>query len=394
MKIKKLATNKNDPHCMRPWWRISFIFSFIFVLFFIDTVNAGYLTYAYAAGSEQSASEMARQHAASGSSKGRLDVNAKMYQLRISGSSTVYPFIAMVAENFSKSTGAKTPIVESVGTGGGFKAFCANSNKGSFDVVSASRRIFDSELQECERNGIKEVYEIPIGYDAIVVVKSKMNDGNGIHSLSKDTIFKALSKYTPLGVTVDENSMIYWSDIDSSLPKEKILFYGPPSTSGTREAFIELGILQRCMINLGMQTVFVNPIVIDSQCKRLRNDGAYVDVGENDNIIVKKVTLSSNALGIIGFGYFKQNEDDLSPIAINGIIPSVKTVENSAYPLSRQLYIYINKVKLKDNQTLQLFIDELLSDEAMGENGYLQTISLIPLSRERRTAIANDIFAE
>lgn len=292
------------------------------------------------------------------------------------GSSTVFPFATRVAENFSKKTGRKSPKVESLGTGGGIKLFCGGVGDAFPDIANASRPMKKSEFDACAAKGVKDIVQIKIGFDGIVVAVDK--DG-------ADYAFKTEHLYLGLAANVLRtgkfvpNPYSTWDDIATGLPGNRILVYGPPPTSGTRDAWVELA------IEAGARKY---PIVEELRSNNekkfkqlvdpMRKDG-WVDAGENDNAIVQTLTKTPGALGVFGWSFLEENGDKVKGASVNGVRPSVGSISDGSYPLSRSLYIYVKKANIGVTQGLQEFVNEFVSDAATGRGGYLQSRGLIPL---------------
>ncbi len=300
-------------------------------------------------------------------------------QIRVVGSSTVYPFVTVVSENFARTTKNSAPIVESTGTGGGFKLFCAQTGAEAPDLVNASRAITSSESALCNANKVGNITPIKIGYDGIILA----NSISGLqYSLTKKQIFLALAKNVPSGGKLVPNPYKKWNDIDKSLPNEAIEVYGPPPTSGTRDAFVELVMEQGCHLVTEMLTIVKEPNNLKDSCKVIREDGAYVEAGENDNLIVQKLKSNPHALGIFGYSYLDQNLDTIKASIIDGVTPNFETITSDKYSASRPLYVYLRNANLKTTKGLADFIKELVSDKALSMNGYLVVKGLIPLSEK------------
>jgi phosphate transport system substrate-binding protein len=312
-------------------------------------------------------------------------------QIRIVGSSTVFPFSTAVAEAFGRSGGFKTPVVESTGTGGGIQLFCSGAGMDTPDIANASRRIKPAELETCKKNGVSEIVEVKIGYDGIVLANSKKH---ARLNLSKEQIFRALAKQVPIDGKLAANPYELWSDIDAALPKHKIEVLGPPPTSGTRDAFVELALE-------GGAEAF--PMLKELKAKdekafkaiahAIREDGAYVEAGENDNLIVQKIEANPNALGVFGFSFLDQNADKLQGSLIGNVEPSFENISSGAYGVSRSLYFYVKKSHLGPVPGLEEYMAEFTSDAAAGEDGYLADKGLIPLSDSERKAVRGSALA-
>jgi phosphate transport system substrate-binding protein len=306
-------------------------------------------------------------------------------QIRIVGSSTVFPFSTAVAESFGRAGGFKTPVVESTGTGGGIQLFCAGDGIDTPDIANASRRIKAGELDTCTKNGVKEVVEVKIGYDGIVLANSKKHSR---FDLTKEQVFRALAKQVPIDGKLAANPYKLWSDIDPSLPKHKIEVLGPPPTSGTRDAFVELAME-------GGAEAF--PMLKDLKGKdekafkaiahAIREDGAYVEAGENDNLIVQKLEANPAAVGVFGFSFLDQNADKLQGSTIAGVEPSFENIASGKYGISRSLFFYVKKSHVGQVPGLKEYVAEFTSERAAGEEGYLSDKGLIPLTADELAAV-------
>lgn len=299
--------------------------------------------------------------------------------IRIVGSSTVYPFTTIVAEQFAKKTGAPAPIVEATGTGGGVKMFCAGDGPDTPDAVNASRPIKKEEKEMCEKNGVAGVTELVIGLDAIVLAMSNEHPGM---SLTTKQIYTALAKYVLVDGEFIENPVKTWSDIDSSLPADKIEVLGPPPTSGTRDSFVELVMEKECKAAIKEDGLTVSEDDEKSYCKSMREDGAYVEAGENDNLIVQKLQNNPKALGIFGFSFLEENGSVIKGVTINGAAPEYDVIESGKYPVARKLYVYFKDSHLESNPDLKAFMEEYQSERAIGEEGYLVDKGLLPILKE------------
>lgn len=292
------------------------------------------------------------------------------------GSSTVFPFSTRVAENFARKTGSKAPKVESLGTGGGFKLFCGGTGEGFPDIANASRPMKKSEFDACAAKGVKDIIAIKIGFDGIVVATDK--DG-------ADYAFKVEHLYLGLSAKVLRygkfvpNPYKTWDEIGSGLPGNRIVVYGPPPTSGTRDAFLELGIEEGARrYPLLAELRSNNEKGFKGLVDPLRADG-WIDAGENDNAIVQTLTRTPGALGVFGYSFLEENGDKVKAASVGGVFPTAATIANGSYPLSRSLYIYVKKSNLGVTPGLREFVEEFLSDAASGRGGYLQGRGLIPL---------------
>ena len=299
--------------------------------------------------------------------------------IQIVGSSTVYPFTAVIAETFGRDTEFKTPIVESTGTGGGFKLFCSGVGFNFPDFSNASRKIEPSEIKKCAESGAKETVEIKIGYDGIVLANSTSGQK---FSLTKNQVFLALAQKVPSknGGSLIDNPYQKWSDIDASLPAIKIAVYGPPTTSGTRDAFVELVMEEVCVNMKEFSAAFPDGKIRKKKCHVIRSDGKFIEAGENDNLIVQKLKNDHNALGIFGFSFLEENHDTIQPAVINKVMPSFDNIVSGSYPVSRPLFIYFKKEHLNLIPGIKEFVTEIVSKNTIGKDGYLLQKGLIPLT--------------
>lgn len=300
-------------------------------------------------------------------------------QIRIVGSSTVFPFTTAVAENFHRTNPEfLPPIVEATGTGGGMKLFCGGVGSRYADVVNASRRMKPAELDECARNGATEVVEIRIGIDGVVLVQGKAGEPL---NLSLRDIYAGLAA-EPFGQPQTART---WKDVNPALPDVRIEVIGQPSTSGTREAFNELYMEAGCNSDPAMQALKKeDESRYKSVCMRTREDGGFAEAGENDNLIVQRLSNNPSAIGVLGFNFMEANLDTLRPVEINGVHPSYEAISEGAYPASRPLFIYVKKQHVRAIRGLQEFVDEYASERAWGPQGYLRRRGLIPLNAEAR----------
>jgi phosphate transport system substrate-binding protein len=296
--------------------------------------------------------------------------------IRIVGSSTVYPFTTTVAEQFAKKNGVSAPIVESTGTGGGIKLFCAGNGPDTPDAVNASRPMKDEEKKICAENGVENITEMAIGIDAIVLAMSK--DHPGIN-LSTNDIYRALAKYVVVDGKFVENSVKTWNEVRSDLPTDKIEVLGPPPTSGTRDSFVELVFEKECKADIKKNNLIVSEEDTKAFCQSVREDGAYIEAGENDNLIVQKLQSNSAALGIFGYSFLEENLNTIQGAKVNDVAPEYDAIAAGDYPIARKLYVYFKGSHFDSNPDLKKFMEEYKSDEAIGEEGYLAEKGLIPL---------------
>jgi phosphate transport system substrate-binding protein len=319
-------------------------------------------------------------------------------QIIIVGSSTVFPFAAAVAEQFGKSSQFKAPIVESTGTGGGMKLFCAGIGEAHPDIANASRKITDSELKTCTDNGVTEITEIKIGYDGIIIANSVEMPPLAV---SPDQLYLALAKEVPNGADGAAFKAVAttyqkWSDVDPSLPGYKIVVYGPPPTSGTRDAFVEQVMDQGCLAFAPIKSLKESgeegAKSADLICGTMREDGGYIDSGENDNLIVQKLEAFPAAFGIFGYSFLHENADKLHGAVINGVAPTFESIATGAYPISRTLYIYVKNAHASSIPGMREYLAEFTSERALGPVGYLVDKGLIPLQPEQR--VESRVIAE
>jgi phosphate transport system substrate-binding protein len=310
---------------------------------------------------------------------------ARDYVLAV-GSSTVYPFAALAAERVGKATRFNTPQVDARGSGGGFKLFCRGDGPDAPDVALASRAIKPAELEDCVANGVAEIAEIRFGYDGIVFAAPK--EGGALNLELRD-IYLALAKRVP-GLDGAErlvdNPYTRWSEVNPKLPNSPIKVYGPPVTSGTRDVLVEGAVEVGCRGFVWLSAMrFSNLAEYRRACQGIREDGRYVNSGENDNLIVRKLISAEQAVGVFGFSFFDQNRDKLRAARIAGVEPSFETLYDQSYPLVRPLYIYVRVGHIGWIPGLDAFLREMVSEQAVGEDGYLIDRGLVPLpARERR----------
>lgn len=318
-------------------------------------------------------------------------------QIRIVGSSTVFPFSTAVAEEYGRTSGFKTPIVESTGSGGGLKLFCAGVGLSHPDITNASRRIKASEVDLCAKNGVTDITEVKVGFDGIVLANVK-----GAHQfkLTLRDIYLALAKEVPAKGTEGGASNLIpnpnktWKDVNPALPNIAIKVMGPPPTSGTRDAFNELAIEGGCKTFSGNKALKkADKSTYKQKCRSIREDGAYIEEGENDNLIVQKLQADKNVLGVFGFSFLDQNSDVVqgSYIAKNGADykePSFENISSGDYPVSRSLFFYVKKKHVGVVPGIMEFLAAFTDEEAWGDEGYLTDRGLIPLPSADRTKIA------
>jgi phosphate transport system substrate-binding protein len=297
------------------------------------------------------------------------------------GSSTVAPFSSRVAEEFARKTGGAAPRVESLGTGGGIKLFCSGVGAGTPDVANASRRIKASEFEQCRANGVTEIVELEIGYDGVVLAGAR----NGAdYAMSLTDLYRGVGAQIPgPGDRIVNNPHRTWNQIRAGLPPVRIQVYGPPPTSGTRDAFVELG------LHAGAEELPALARIKEADkdrfeeiAGRVREDGAWVDSGENDNAIIQTLTRTPGALGVFGYSFLGQNRDRVKAAAIDGVAPTDATIQDGSYALARPLYVYVKKAHVDRVPGLRDYLREFVSEAAVGRGGYLGDIGLIPLPGE------------
>jgi phosphate transport system substrate-binding protein len=302
------------------------------------------------------------------------------------GSSTVYPFATVVAENFGRRNPEfKTPKIEPTGSGGGIKAFCAGVGVQHPDIANSSRRITASEVADCNKNGVMQIVEVKIGYDGIVLANAKASPH---YQVTLRDVYLALAKEVPDPSGAQKlvpNPYSKWSEINSALPGDEISVLGPPPTSGTRDAFNELVMEGGCKTFAWVAALPRDQYL--AACHMLRDDGHYTDAGENDNLIVQKLAASPRQLGIFGYSFLEQNADKVQGAHIDGVAPEFDSIADGKYPVSRPLYFYVKKAHVERVPGIREYLAEFMSDAASGEFGYLTDGGLIPLSNEDRAAV-------
>jgi phosphate transport system substrate-binding protein len=306
--------------------------------------------------------------------------------ISVVGSSTVYPFAIVVAEQFGRRNSTfKTPKIEPLGTGGGIKAFCGGVGIEYPDIANASRRITASELADCKANGVTGIVEVKIGYDGIVLANAKSSPH---YQVTLRDVYLALAKEVPDPSGAQKlvpNPYTKWSQINPALPADDISVLGPPPTSGTRDAFNELVMEGGCKTFAWVAALPRDQYL--AACHTLRDDGKYIDTGENDNLIVQKLTASPRQLGIFGFSFLEQNADKVQGAHINGVVPDFDSISAGKYAVSRPLYFYVKSQHVQRVPGIREYIAEFTGDAAVGEFGYLADSGLIPLADDERKAM-------
>ena len=309
----------------------------------------------------------------------------------IVGSSTVYPFATVVAERFGRGSEFKTPKVESTGSGGGIKLFCDGVGVDYPDIANSSRAIKRSEVDICAANGVTEIVEVKIGYDGIVIANAV---GGATVNLSRADIFMALAKEVPGDVDGEliENPYKTWADVNPVLPAVRIEVLGPPPTSGTRDAFVELAMEGGCISVPWIKALKgTDKNHYKAICHTIREDGAFVEAGENDNLIVQKLEANPNAFGIFGFSFLDQNLEKVKGAHVDGVSPTFDAIADGEYPVSRPLFFYAKKAHVDVIPGLRGYLREFSSERAWGEEGYLSERGLIPMPDEERNAVATAV---
>lgn len=300
-------------------------------------------------------------------------------QIRITGSSTVYPFSSYVAEEFGATTDNPTPVVESTGSGGGIKLFCAGADANTPDIANSSRRMKVSEFEECEKNGVTDITEAVVGFDGIVLAHHIDNDEL---SLTREEILLAVAAEVPQDGELVKNPYTQWSDINPDLPEQEIVIYGPPTTSGTRDAFEELAMEAPSeeMEGYGGEAY-----------STIRQDGHYVPAGENDNLIVQRLQENAEAVGIFGFSFLEENRNTLQGAMVDGVEPMRELISSGEYPVSRSLFFYIKNAHAEDVPAMEEYVELFMSDDMIGEDGLLRDIALIPLPEDRLEEVQESV---
>lgn len=313
-------------------------------------------------------------------------------QINIVGSSTVFPFATAVAEHFGKSTDFPTPVVESTGSGGGLKLFCAGDGLNTPDITNASRRIKASEVALCAENGVAGIVEAKIGFDGIVLANSVEAEQL---ELTRRDIFLALAKNVPDGDgAAMPNPYKMWSDVNPDLPDVKIEVMGPPPTSGTRDAFAELAMEGGCKTFDWIKALkSQDKAAYKALCHTIREDGAYIEAGENDNLIVQKLQANADAVGVFGYSFLEQNSDVVQGAIVGGIAPEFDEIAEGTYPIARSLYFYVKASHVGQVPGIMAYLKEFTNEDTWGEDGYLVDKGLIPLTEEERAKEAAKILA-
>lgn len=303
-------------------------------------------------------------------------------QIKIVGSSTVYPFSSYVAEELGATSNFPTPVVESTGSGGGMKLFCAGAGMDTPDITNASRPMKEKEWKQCQENGVKEITGAMIGYDGIAFAQSKENPE---FKVSMEQLFLAVADEVPQGGKLVKNPYKKWNQVDASLPDREIVIYGPPTSSGTRDAFEEMVMeksSKKFKAEYGKNA---------GKYSTIRQDGVYVPAGENDNLIVQKLEQNKAAFGIFGYSFLAENADKVAAAYVNGKQPEPATIADGSYPISRSLFFYVKKSHLDKVKAMKPYIELFMSDKMIGDKGVLKTIGLVPMAADLRSKVAKNV---
>lgn len=315
-------------------------------------------------------------------------------QIKIVGSSTVYPFSSSVAEEFGATTKFPTPVVESTGTGGGMKLFCAGVDLNTPDITNASRRMKDKEFKMCEENGVTDITEALIGFDGIAIAQSASVKS---FNVTKEQLALAVAEEVPSkdGKSLVKNPYKKWSDIDATLPDREIVVYGPPKSSGTRDSFEEL-VMQHVFEKMAVYTdLFKADEKANKKYKAysvIRTDGVYVESGENDNLIVQKLTKNDAALGIFGYSFLEENKDKVVGITVDNIAPTAETISSGKYPVARSMYFYIKNQHASEVPALKEYTNLFMSEKMIGTDGILTELGLVTLTDDVRAAARTKVM--
>ncbi|MDA0703709.1 MAG: substrate-binding domain-containing protein [Proteobacteria bacterium] len=303
-------------------------------------------------------------------------------RISIVGSSTVFPYTQAAAEAFSTKTGQPAPVVESTGTGGGMQIFCGGVGPDHPDLTGASRAMKKSEYELCQKNGVTSITEVLLGYDGLSMATSRQ--GTAI-DVTKEQLFKALAAQVPVDGKWVDNPYTKWNEIDPSLPATEIRVFGPPPTSGTRDAWVELVMEEGCKALPEAKDLSKDDK--KEKCDRMRTDGPFIEAGENDNLIVQRLVSDPVSYGIFGYSFLYENQDKLMGIKVEGVAPSEETIADGSYAVSRPLFFYIKNAHRGAIPGLEEFVAEYVSEEAMGNGGYLSERGLIPLADDKRKTV-------
>ncbi len=315
-------------------------------------------------------------------------------QIKIVGSSTVYPFASSVAEELGATTKYPTPVVESTGSGGGMKLFCAGNGMNTPDITNASRRMKTKEFKLCAKNGVTDITEAVVGYDGIAIAQAK---SNAPFEVSKKQLALAVAAEVPSkdGKKLIANPYTKWNQIDASLPNREIIVYGPPKSSGTRDAFEEM-VMQKTFKKMAVYTdLYKADKKANKKYKKysqVRTDGVYVPSGENDNLIVSKLNKNKKAFGVFGYSFLMENEDKVQGAKVGGYLPTPDTIASGKYPIARSLFFYTKNSHAAKVPAMAEYVKMFMSDNMIGNEGILTEIGLIPLADKARSAIQSSVM--
>lgn len=309
-------------------------------------------------------------------------------QIRIVGSSTVYPFTTTVAERFAQSGGFKAPIVESTGTGGGMKLFCSGVGTQHPDLTNASRAMTKGEFDACVANGVKEIVEMKVGYDGLSVAMKK---GTQKVNLKREDIWLGLAAQVPVNGQLVANPYKTWKQVNASLPDWKIEVMGPPPTSGTRDSFVELVMDQGCKGFAEIKAI-ADSKARSAACGKIREDGAFIEAGENDNLIVQRLAAGQmGVMGVFGYSFLEENMDKLQGVSVDGVEPDFETISNGKYPVARPLFVYAKKAHIGVVPGMKEFMAEYVSDRAMAQGGYLEKKGLVSMPKAEMEKVRSQV---
>lgn len=304
-------------------------------------------------------------------------------EIRVVGSSTVFPLVAAVAEQFGRATGHRTPVVESTGTGGGFKVFCEGAGDATPDISNASRAIKPSEIELCKKNGVTGITELALGFDGIVFANALQSPA---YKLTRHDLFLAMAREVPKNGELVPNFYQRWKEIDASLPDAPIEIYGPPPVEGTRDALVELVMVEGCKQSPEYAAHYPDEKTRKVHCEAMREDGKFTEL-LGGNLMVQKLVNNHDALAIFGYSYLEQNMGLVKANAVEGVAPTPETISNGTYSVARTLYVYVKNQHADAVPGLRDFVAELTSDAAVGEDGYLVLKGLLPLPQAQHEKI-------
>lgn len=310
-------------------------------------------------------------------------------QVRIVGSSTVFPYSQAASEEFANQSGAPAPIVESLGTGGGFQAFCGGIGEGFADITGASRAIKKSEFDLCASNGVTDITEALIGFDGLSMAINRSNDYDWDMTLTE--MYQALGAQVEVNGEWVDNPFKTWNEINPDFPAVDIVVIGPPPTSGTRDAWVELAMHAGCAELDYVKNGGFDGDWIEENCSRMRTDGPFIEAGENDNLIVQQLNANPNAIGIFGYSFLYENLDALKGVKLNGVEPNLDTIADASFPVQRPLFFYVKNAHRGVIPNMQELIEEYISDAALAPGGYLTERGLVPLSDARRMEMQENV---